>query len=48
MTSVGWLRIYPPGDYGALYVQYKTQACSKASKSIMEVSPVRAGAGSAS
>jgi len=47
MKSVGWLRIYPPGDYGALYVQYKTQACSKASKSIMEVGPVRAGAGSA-
>jgi len=48
MTTVHWLRVYPPGDYGALYLQYNTPACAKASKSIMTVTPVRAGAGSAS
>jgi hypothetical protein len=44
-TNVDWLRIYPPNDYGSIYVQYKTQAC--ASESNMGVSVVRAGAGSA-
>jgi hypothetical protein len=48
LTSVDWLRIYAPGDTGALYLQYKTQACGKASLSIMNVTVVRAGAGSAS
>ena len=43
MTSVDWLRIYPPGDYGSINVQYKTQACSNPHLSIMTVSPVRAG-----
>jgi hypothetical protein len=48
ITSVNWLRIYPPGDYGSIYVQYKTQACANPSQSIMSVTPVRVGAGSAS
>ena|SRR5271165_3676839 len=49
ITSVDWLRIYPPGDYGSIYVQYKTLACAAAnSQPIMSVTPVRAGAGSAS
>jgi Protein of unknown function (DUF4232) len=48
ITTVDWLRIYPPGDYGSVYVQYNTQACANTSRSIMSVSPVRAGAGSAS
>jgi Protein of unknown function (DUF4232) len=48
LTSVGWLKIYPPGDYGSLYVQYNTQACAKPSLSIMSVTAVRSGAGSAS
>ena len=48
ITSVNWLRIYPPGDYGSIYVQYNTQACANNSTSIMSVSPVRVGAGSAS
>lgn len=43
MTSVDWLRIYPPGDYGSINLQYKTQACSNPHLSIMTVSPVRAG-----
>jgi hypothetical protein len=48
LTNVHWLRIFPPGDYGAVYVQYNTQACSAKSESIMTVTAVRAGAGSAS
>jgi hypothetical protein len=48
ITPVHWLRIYPPGDYSSVYVQYNTQACANHGISIMSVSPVRAGAGSAS
>jgi hypothetical protein len=44
ITSVDWLRIYPPGDYGSINVQYKTQACANTNLSIMTVSPLRAGA----
>jgi len=47
LTTVDWLRIFPPGDYGDLYVQYKALACGKASESIMAVSAVGAGQGSA-
>jgi hypothetical protein len=47
-TSANWLRIYPPGDYGAVYVQYQSGACTSASLSIMNVSPVSAGTGGAS
>lgn len=48
ITTVHWLRIYPPGDYGSVYVQYNTQACATRTHSLMSVTPVRAGAGSAS
>jgi hypothetical protein len=48
MTNVDWLKIYPPGDFGAVYVQYSTQACADPSLSIMSVTAVRSGAGSAS
>jgi hypothetical protein len=47
LTTVSWLKIYPPGDYGAVYVQYKTQACAGKAVSTMSVTTVRAGAGSA-
>jgi len=47
-TSVDWLRIYPPGDYGSDYVQYQTQTCSNAAEQILTTTPMRAGAGSAS
>jgi hypothetical protein len=47
-TSVDWLRIYPPGDFGSLYVQYKAQACANKAKSILTVTAVSLGAGSAS
>ena len=48
LTNVGWLRIYPPGDYGSVYVQYKTQACANTAQKTLSVTPVRSGAGSAS
>jgi hypothetical protein len=48
LTSVDWLRIYPPGDYGSLYVQYNAQTCANTAKSILSVTAVSAGAGSAS
>ncbi len=48
LTSADWLRIYPPGDYGSLYVQYKAQTCANRAKSITTVTAVAAGAGSAS
>lgn len=48
LTSVDWLRIYPPGDYGSLYVRYNSQTCANPAKSILTVTAVAAGAGSAS
>jgi Protein of unknown function (DUF4232) len=48
VTNVDWLKIYPPGDYGSIYVQYSTQACAGSSQPTMGVSAVRVGAGSAS
>ncbi len=38
-----WLQIYPPGDTGALYVQYSAQVCTNASETFMRVGAVRAG-----
>jgi Protein of unknown function (DUF4232) len=48
LTNVDWLRIYPPGDFGSLYVQYKAQTCANTAKSILTVTAVGPGAGSAS
>jgi hypothetical protein len=48
LTTADWLRIYPPGDYGSLYVQYKAQTCANTAKSILTVTAVSPGAGSAS
>jgi Protein of unknown function (DUF4232) len=48
VTGTDWLRIYPPGDYGSVYVQYKTQACANMANPTMSVTTVAAGAGSAS
>jgi hypothetical protein len=48
LTSVDWLRIYPPGDFGSLYVQYKAQTCANTAKTILTVTAVSPGAGSAS
>jgi hypothetical protein len=43
-----WLQIYPPGDTGALFVQYSSQVCGRAKEKFMTVSAVRSGAGAAS
>jgi hypothetical protein len=48
LTSASWLRIYPPGDYGSLYVQYKAQTCANSANKILTVTAVSAGAGNAS
>ncbi len=48
ITNVHWLRIFPPGDYDSIYVKYNTQGCANHGTSIMSVTPVRVGAGSAS
>jgi Protein of unknown function (DUF4232) len=42
-VAVSWLRVYPPGDYGSLYVPYSTQTCGLSSKVVMTVSAVRTG-----
>lgn len=45
-TSVDWLRIYPPGDYGSVYVQYKAQTCASQAELVLSVTAVRTGTGS--
>jgi len=45
-TSVDWLRIYPPGDYGSIYVQYQAQTCASTAEVTMSVTAIGAGAGS--
>jgi Protein of unknown function (DUF4232) len=42
-TTVSWLRVFPPGDYGSIYVQYATQTCALSTKVVMTVSAVRTG-----
>jgi Protein of unknown function (DUF4232) len=38
-----WLQVYPPGDTGALYVQYSAQVCTNASQVFISDGAVRAG-----
>jgi Protein of unknown function (DUF4232) len=38
-----WLQVYPPGDTGALYVQYSAQVCTNASEVFVADGAVRAG-----
>jgi hypothetical protein len=38
-----WLQIYPPGDTGALYVQYSAQVCTNASQIFIRDGAVHAG-----
>jgi hypothetical protein len=45
IVAVHWLKIYPPGDYGSIYMNYDSQTC--AGRSTMAVTAVRKGAGSA-
>jgi hypothetical protein len=43
-TEANWLRIFAPGDFGALYLRYSTQACGSPSLSILTVTVVRPAA----
>jgi hypothetical protein len=38
-----WLQVYPPGDTGALYVQYSSQVCTNSSQTFMADGAVHAG-----
>lgn len=43
-TTVNWLRIYPPGDFDSMYVQYPSRStCALKTKVVMTVSAVRPG-----
>jgi hypothetical protein len=42
-TKVSWLRVYPPGDFGSLYVQYAAQTCAMTSLGVLRVTAVRPG-----
>ena len=42
-VTADWLKIYPPGDYGSLYIRFHTPACARSSLSILSVTAVRAG-----
>jgi hypothetical protein len=44
-VTAHWLRVYAPGDTGAIYVSHSFDACSKASAQLLSVMPVRAGDG---
>jgi Protein of unknown function (DUF4232) len=47
-VTAHWLRIYPPGQYGALYTPFTSQVCSAkitGGSTPLTIMPVRAGAG---
>jgi hypothetical protein len=39
-----WLRVFPPGDYGAVYVRDRTQTCASSAVSVLTVTAVRPAA----
>jgi hypothetical protein len=42
--TADWLQIYPPGDFGALYVQLSSGVCTRSGERYMTVTAVHAGA----
>ena len=40
-----WLRVFPPGDTAASYVDVSFSACASASAPLLTVTPVRSGQG---
>ena len=44
-VTAHWLRVFAPGDTGAIYVNQSFPACTSASTSLLTVMPVRAGRG---
>ena len=44
-VTAHWLRIFPPGDTGAVYVGQSFPACGDSSAQLLTVTPVRSGNG---
>ncbi len=44
VTNANWLKIYPPGNTAAAYVNHSFQTCSSAKVVTMTIDPVRTGA----
>jgi hypothetical protein len=44
-VTAHWLRIFPPGDTGAVYVGQAFPACADSSAQLLTVTPVRSGNG---
>jgi hypothetical protein len=44
-VATTWLQIFPPNQYGALYVPYKSTGCSDSATHILTVSVVKSGSG---
>ncbi len=44
-TTAHWLRVFPPGDTAASYVDVSFDACASASTPLLTVTPIRSGQG---
>ena len=44
-VTAHWLRVFPPGDAAASYVDVSLSACASASAPLLTVTPVRSGYG---
>jgi hypothetical protein len=44
-VATTWLQIYPPNNYGALYVPYKSTGCADSATHILTIGVVKPGSG---
>ncbi len=44
-VTAHWLKVYPPGDFAAVYVTQSVPACGDSSAQLLTVMPVRSGNG---
>ena len=44
-VTAHWLRVFPPGDTVASYVDVSLGACASASAALLTVTPIRSGYG---
>jgi hypothetical protein len=44
-VTAHWLKVYPPGDFAAVYVAQSVPACGDSSAQLLTVTPVRSGNG---
>jgi Protein of unknown function (DUF4232) len=44
-VTAHWLKVYPPGDFAAVYVAQSVPACADSSTQLLTVTPVRSGNG---